>query len=225
MSYAGKPYQPPGPYVRPQEATNSLGTVSLVLGILSVFMGCPLAIAALITGWVGMKREPSGMARAGFTIGLIMTIFNVVAGIVGLMFFVLFVGLAGLGAYVDSQEREGSSYSSYPSSDYSSDPFDSSYGSPDIAPFPVSMPEPMEMPKIPDPYVPPPYIPPPMPGVGPGSFPGSPDFGPSSGFGPPGSMPPGAYPPGAFPPGAFPPGLGPPTTMETLSPASEDLAP
>lgn len=219
MSYAGKPYHPPGPIAPPQEATNPLGVVALVLGILSVFMGCPLAIGALITGWIGMKREPSGMARAGFIIGLVSTILNVVAGIVGLMFFVLFVGVAGLAAYVDSKDAASQSYSSSSSSDSAA--FDSSYGSPDIAPFPTSMP-PMEMPKMPDPYIPPPYIPAPMPmpsGMPPGTFPGSPGFDPSSGFGPPGSiptgsMPPGAFPPGAFPSGAFPPGLGPPTSLE-----------
>jgi hypothetical protein len=230
MSYAGKPYPPPGPIAPPQEATNPLGVVALVLGIMSVFLGCPAAIGALITGWMGMKREPSGMARAGFTIGLIMTIFNQVAGIVGLIFFVFVIGLAGLGAYVDSQERATASYSSFPSADASADPFDSSYGSPDIAPLPVSMPQPMEMPKLPDPYVPPPYVPPTMPpGIDPATFPQPPNFGAPPGFGPPGAMPPGAFPPGAFPAGAFPPGLGPPTTMETLSPASDgdeaDLAP
>lgn len=238
MSYAGKPYLPPGPIAPPQEATNSLGTVSLVLGILSVFMGCPLAIGALITGWVGMKREPSGMARAGFFIGLIMTIFHVLAGVAVLLFFVFVIGIA---AIAESQDRATANSSSYPGSSYSeSSGFDSSYGSPDIAPFPVSMPEPMELPKMPDPYVPPPMT----PGMDPTAFPGGPDFGsppnfgpggmgpggigPPSGMGPEAGFPPGAFPPGAFPsgpgayPGAFPPGLGPPTTMETLAPTPEE---
>jgi hypothetical protein len=232
MSYAGKPYPPPGTYAAPQEATNPLGVVSLVLGIMSIFMGCPAAIGALITGWMAMKREPSGMARAGFFIGLIMTIFHVVAGIVGVIIFVCIIGFA---AYADSQQRATPNYSSYPGSSYSeSSGFDSSYGSPDIAPMPVAMP-PMEMPKMPDPYVPPPMA----PGMDPTAFPGAPDFGAPPSFSPPSGMGrgpgfpsgafgprafpsgPGAY-PGAFPPGAFPPGLGPPTTMETLSPTSED---
>lgn len=221
MSYVGKPYQPPGPIAPPQEATNSLGVVALVLGIMSVFLGCPLAIGALITGWVGMKREPNGMARAGFVIGLIMTIFNVVAGLVGLVFVVLLFGLGSAAAYVDARDENRSMSSGSAAEFPRIEPYGSPFGSDDMAPMPVSMP-PMELPKMPDPYVPRPYIPPTPPlGMDPSSFPQAPSFGAPSGFGAPGSMPPGAYPPGAFPPGAFPPGLGPPTMMETLSPTPE----
>ncbi|HEV7279717.1 MAG TPA: DUF4190 domain-containing protein [Pirellulaceae bacterium] len=234
MSYAGKPYLPPGPIAPTQDANNSLGTISLVLGILSVFMGCPLAIGALITGWIGMKREPSGMARAGFVIGLIMTIVNVVAGIVGLLFFVFVIGIA---AYAESQERATVDYSRYPTPSYpnSSHSRPSEFGSsPDIAPFPVSMPpiEMPEMPKMPESYVPPAM----PPGMDPSAFPRSPGFGapprfePPGGMGrgpgfPPGAFPPGALPPGAYPPGAYPPDLGAPTTMETLTPTSDDFGP
>lgn len=154
------------------------------------------------------------MARAGFIMGLVMTLVNAAFAVVGILFFVVFGGLVGLGAYLDSQERATPSYSSYdgptfappemPSPYIGGDP----YSVPEIPAMPTSMPgidsPTFPTPEIPSPYIPPPYTPPPMPGVPSSPFPDRPGYAPPARFGPP---------PG-FPSGAFPPGLGPPVTVE-----------
>ena len=218
MSYVGKPYPGPVPVAPPREANNQLGTVSLVLGVLSLFMGCPFAIGAMIVGWAGMKREPNGMARAGFILGLVMTIVNAGALLVGLMIFVVFGGLIGLGAYAESQERAREEFSDYPPTSVPTieipephrfDPYEGMPDpyTPDFPAMPTSMPERMRPPEfeMPEPYIPPPYEPPPMPTFEPPAIPRPPGYRGPSGFAPP--MPFG-------PSGAFPPGMGPPVTVE-----------
>ena len=85
MSYAAKP-------VPAQEEGNPLALMSLILGIIGFLGGCPFSLAAVITGWMGMKREPSGMAKVGFWLGVVGMILQTLA-----ILFILVVFGAALG--------------------------------------------------------------------------------------------------------------------------------
>lgn len=92
MSYAAKPAP-----VQDQagEGTNTLAMASLVLGILGfVTGGCPFSLAAVVTGWMGMKREPQGMAKIGFWLGVAGMILQVLLGLFLLLSFGAAFGLA-----------------------------------------------------------------------------------------------------------------------------------
>lgn len=69
---------PPGPpnlATQPAVATsnpsqdNPLGLIAMVCGLLSLIMGCPLSIAAIVLGFLGRKKEPKGMATTGLALG------------------------------------------------------------------------------------------------------------------------------------------------------------
>ncbi|WP_328343041.1 DUF4190 domain-containing protein [Micromonospora sp. NBC_00421] len=71
--YAQQPYgaaasYPGAGYPAPQGQQNTLGLVSLILGIASIpllccaFLGIPLGIGAVVTGWLGMQKAAQGLA-------------------------------------------------------------------------------------------------------------------------------------------------------------------
>ncbi|HEV7279716.1 MAG TPA: DUF4190 domain-containing protein [Pirellulaceae bacterium] len=95
MSDAAKPVPPK------DEGNNPLALVSLILAIIGlVTAGCPFSLAAVITGWMGMKREPSGQAKIGFWLGVAGIILQL---LIGLLILVLFGAAIGLTAVeVDS---------------------------------------------------------------------------------------------------------------------------
>ena len=73
------PYQPGPPAGAPN---NTLGLVAMILGIASIplvccfYIGVPVAIAAIITGWMGKQKAEQGLATnrgqalAGFYCGI-----------------------------------------------------------------------------------------------------------------------------------------------------------
>ncbi|QDY10558.1 hypothetical protein FJK98_28250 [Micromonospora sp. HM134] len=75
--YGQQPYAaaassyPGAGYPAPQGQQNTLGLVSLILGIASLpllcclFLGLPLGIGAVITGWLGMQKANQGLASNG----------------------------------------------------------------------------------------------------------------------------------------------------------------
>ncbi|GHJ05887.1 hypothetical protein TPA0907_63390 [Micromonospora humidisoli] len=75
--YGQQPYAaaagsyPGAGYPTPQGQQNTLGLVSLILGIASLpllcclFLGLPVAIGAVITGWLGMQKANQGLASNG----------------------------------------------------------------------------------------------------------------------------------------------------------------
>ncbi|WP_431925462.1 DUF4190 domain-containing protein [Micromonospora wenchangensis] len=75
--YGQQPYAaaagsyPGAGYPTPQGQQNTLGLVSLILGIASLpllcclFLGLPLGIGAVITGWLGMQKANQGLASNG----------------------------------------------------------------------------------------------------------------------------------------------------------------
>ena len=97
-----QPFYPMAAMPPPTSQNQVLPTVSLVLGILSVFLFCcyggfPFGIAALITGWLGYQNtntDPQqyggrGLAIAGMVMGIIGflgTIILVILGIAGSIF-------------------------------------------------------------------------------------------------------------------------------------------
>jgi hypothetical protein len=96
MSYAAKPLP------AADQGNNSLALVSLILGIVGLVTGgCPFSLAAAITGWMGMKREPSGQAKIGFWLGVVGMILQALLG----LFILLFFGAAFGFAYTVSESK------------------------------------------------------------------------------------------------------------------------
>ncbi|HEV7280576.1 MAG TPA: hypothetical protein VGN57_10255 [Pirellulaceae bacterium] len=96
-----------GGYPPPQNPSgeNQLGMIAMICGLLSLIMGCPLSIAAIILGFIGMKKEPKGMATAGLVLGIVTATLQLVAlcfvvAIYGLFFGALAAGAAGIAAMV-----------------------------------------------------------------------------------------------------------------------------
>jgi hypothetical protein len=88
MSYAAKPVP-----VR-DDGNNSLALASLILGIVGLVTGgCPFSLAAAITGWMGMKREPQGTAKIGFWLGVVGMILQALLGLFILLFFGAALGI------------------------------------------------------------------------------------------------------------------------------------
>ncbi|WP_329014627.1 hypothetical protein OG271_06865 [Micromonospora rifamycinica] len=73
--YGPQPYgaasYPGAGYPAPQGQQNTLGLVSLILGIASIplvccaFLGIPVGIGAAVTGWLGMQKANQGLASNG----------------------------------------------------------------------------------------------------------------------------------------------------------------
>lgn len=82
---------PGGSYPPPPNSSgdNPLGLIAMICGLLSLILGCPLSIAAIILGYVGMKKEPKGMATAGLILGIVTASLQLVF----LCFFIAFYGL------------------------------------------------------------------------------------------------------------------------------------
>lgn len=104
-----QPVQPPYPvypqpvhYHTPTPPTNGLAIASLVTGVLSIFFGAcygsgiAFAIAALITGIIGMKQIKQNSYSAGSSLALT----GIITGAVGILFgllwilFYIFLGVA-----------------------------------------------------------------------------------------------------------------------------------
>lgn len=97
MSYAAKPIP------AKDEGNNSLALVSLILGIVGLVTGgCPFSLAAAITGWMGMKREPSGTAKIGFWLGVVGMILQ---ALLGLFILLSFAAAFGIGYTATETER------------------------------------------------------------------------------------------------------------------------
>lgn len=73
---------PGGNYPPPANPSgdNPLGMIAMICGLLSLVMGCPLSIAAIILGFIGMKKEPKGMATAGLILGIVTATLQLVVG-------------------------------------------------------------------------------------------------------------------------------------------------
>ncbi|MGN9802411.1 DUF4190 domain-containing protein [Micromonospora sp. L32] len=66
----GMPAYPNAGYPQPQGQQNTLGLVSMILGIVSIpmvccYLGIPLGIAAVVTGWLGRQKAAQGLASNG----------------------------------------------------------------------------------------------------------------------------------------------------------------
>ena len=104
-SYPGYPqvgYQVPGYGPPTQTSANALGIVSLVLGILSIPLGCcsffglVMPIPAIICGILGIRKANQGQANnKGLAIG------GLICGIVGLIISLTFITLYLLGTYTE----------------------------------------------------------------------------------------------------------------------------
>jgi hypothetical protein len=92
------PYEPPPPPPPSAGApNNTLGLVAMILGIVSIplvccfYLGVPVAIAAIITGWMGKQKAEQGLANnrgqalAGFYCGIgaiVLAILGVIATLI-----------------------------------------------------------------------------------------------------------------------------------------------
>ncbi|MFI7573412.1 hypothetical protein [Micromonospora sp. NPDC049497] len=97
-SYGGTPMYPNAGYPAPGGQQNTLGLVSMILGIASIplvccYLGLPVGIAAVVTGWLGKQKSAQGLANnsgqalAGLIcggIGAVLGILYIVLVIVGL---------------------------------------------------------------------------------------------------------------------------------------------
>ncbi|MEV4492310.1 hypothetical protein AB0K04_19595 [Micromonospora coxensis] len=96
----GAPTYPNAGYPQAGGQQNTLGLVSMILGIAAIpmlccfFTGIPLGIAAVITGWLGKQKADQGLASNGgqakaglicgavaIGLGLLLIILNVVANV------------------------------------------------------------------------------------------------------------------------------------------------
>ncbi|SCE79223.1 protein of unknown function (DUF4190) [Micromonospora viridifaciens] len=81
--YGAAPTYPNAGYPQPQGQQNTMGLVSMILGIVSIpmvccfYLGIPIGIAAAITGHLGRQKAAQGLAnnegqaKAGFICGII----------------------------------------------------------------------------------------------------------------------------------------------------------
>ncbi|MBM0236476.1 hypothetical protein JNW88_03665 [Micromonospora sp. ATA32] len=86
--YGPGPTYPGAGYPMPQGQQNTLGLVSMILGIASIplaccYLGIPLGIAAVVTGYLGKQKVSQGVATNGsqVTTGLICGAVGIVLGI------------------------------------------------------------------------------------------------------------------------------------------------
>ena len=86
------------PYRQPGAPNDTLGLVALIAGVVSIplvccfYFGVPVAIAAIITGWMGKQKAEQGLATnrgqalAGFYCGIAAIGLSVLRFIFGLIF-------------------------------------------------------------------------------------------------------------------------------------------
>jgi hypothetical protein len=98
--YGAAPNYPNAGYPQPQGQQNTLGLVSMILGIASIplvcclYLGVPLGIAAIVTGYLGRQKAAQGLAsndgqaKAGLICGavavglaVLVVILNIVANV------------------------------------------------------------------------------------------------------------------------------------------------
>ncbi|SCG54485.1 DUF4190 domain-containing protein [Micromonospora coxensis] len=96
----GAPTYPNAGYPQAGGQQNTLGLVSMILGIAAIpmlccfFVGIPLGIAAVVTGWLGKQKADQGLASNGgqakaglicgavaIGLGLLLIVLNVVANV------------------------------------------------------------------------------------------------------------------------------------------------
>ncbi|WP_028569492.1 DUF4190 domain-containing protein [Salinispora tropica] len=95
--YGGTQMHPNAGYPLPSTKQNQLGLISMILGIVSVPLGCcyltlPLGVAALVTGWLGQQKVEKGLADnrgqalAGMicgAIGVLVSLGSIALSIIG----------------------------------------------------------------------------------------------------------------------------------------------
>lgn len=91
--------QPPGFHQAMQRQEQTLPTISLILGILSIglfccYLGIPLGLGAIITGYLGINNANSDPARNG---GKGLAIGGIITGTVGLLIGLLLLVAVALG--------------------------------------------------------------------------------------------------------------------------------
>ncbi|WP_431972805.1 DUF4190 domain-containing protein [Micromonospora haikouensis] len=98
--YGAAPSYPNAGYPQPQGQNNTLGLVSMILGIASIplvcclYLGIPLGIAAVVTGYLGQQKAAQGLASnggqartglicgaIGAGLGVLLIILNIVANV------------------------------------------------------------------------------------------------------------------------------------------------
>ncbi|WBB55016.1 DUF4190 domain-containing protein [Verrucosispora sp. WMMD573] len=91
--YGGTPMYPHAGFTGAQGQQNTLGLIAMILGIVSIplsccYLGIPLGLAALVTGWLGKQKADqglagnSGQALAGLicgAVGLLLGLLQIVA--------------------------------------------------------------------------------------------------------------------------------------------------
>ncbi|MGN9776372.1 DUF4190 domain-containing protein [Micromonospora sp. H33] len=98
--YGGTPIYPNAGYPFPQGQQNTLGLISMILGIASVplvccHLGLPLGIAAVVTGWLGKQKADQGLAgnqgqaMAGLICGAIGALLGLAWGALAIVGFSL----------------------------------------------------------------------------------------------------------------------------------------
>ena len=85
-----QPTYPPAAYSpAPAGAPQGLAITSMVLGIVGLFLGALLSIAAVITGHMAQKQQPN--ARAFWLTGLITGYTGILLGLIAVVLFVLWL--------------------------------------------------------------------------------------------------------------------------------------
>ncbi|GAA2219248.1 hypothetical protein ACFY2R_13640 [Micromonospora olivasterospora] len=98
--YGAAPAYPGAGYPQPQGQQNTLGLVSMILGIASIplacclFLGIPVGIAGIVTGYLGRQKAAQGLANndsqaktglicgaVGAALGIVVLILNVVLNV------------------------------------------------------------------------------------------------------------------------------------------------
>ena len=94
---------------RPVDEQNGLGTASFVCSIVGLFSAGILSLVGLILGAIAMRREPKGLAIAGFVIGLVGTLIGcIVTALLIAIISTLGISLsAGIMAMIYSQIEVG----------------------------------------------------------------------------------------------------------------------
>jgi len=83
----------PEPPYQSQADTNGLGMASFIISLVGLFSAGTLSLVGMVMGAIAMRREPKGLAIAGFVIGLI----GCLMGCLIIADFMGAISLAGLG--------------------------------------------------------------------------------------------------------------------------------